>query len=64
MAGRKQKIESHVEEFVKLVDLGDRNMLETPIFAGVTENLPGKPHAKTVVWSYDVEGHAKKCVER
>ena len=28
--------------------------------------IPGweKPHAKTVAWSYDMEGHAKKCVER
>ena len=24
----------------------------------------GKPHAKTVAWSYDTEGHARKCVER
>ena len=23
-----------------------------------------KPHAKTVAWSYDMEGHARKCVER
>ena len=23
-----------------------------------------KPHAKTVAWSHDVEGHAQKCVER
>ena len=28
--------------------------------------FPGweKPHAKTVAWSYDVEGHAQQCVER
>ena len=28
--------------------------------------LPGweKTHAKTVAWSYDMEGHAQKCVER
>ena len=24
----------------------------------------GRRHAKTVSWSYDVEGHARKCVER
>ena len=24
----------------------------------------GKPHAKTGAWSYDMEGHARKCVER
>ena len=23
-----------------------------------------RPHAETVAWSYDMEGHAKKCVER
>ena len=28
--------------------------------------LPGweKSHAKTIAWSYDMEGHAKKCMER
>ena len=33
--------------------------------AGATENVPGweTPHAKTVAWSYDVEGHAQKCVD-
>ena len=24
----------------------------------------GKPHVKTVAWSFDMEGHARKCVER
>ena len=34
--------------------------------AGATEKLLGwqKPHAQTVAWSYDMEGHAQKCVER
>ena len=34
------------------------------VFAGVAEKLTGceKPHAKTVAWSYDMEGHTKKCV--
>ena len=33
---------------------------------GATEKLPGwdKPRAKTSAWSYDMEGHARKCVER
>ena len=41
-------------------------MLESRISAGATEKLPRweKPHAKTVAWSYDMEGHARKCVER
>ena len=32
--------------------------------AGATETLPGweKPHAKTVAWSYDMEGHAKNAL--
>ena len=30
------------------------------------KKLPGceTPHAKTVAWSYEMEGHARKCVER
>ena len=34
------------------------------ISVGATQKLLGlgKSHAKTVAWSYDVEGHAKKCV--
>ena len=37
-------------------------MSESRISAGASEKLPGreKPHAKTVAWSYDMEGHAKK----
>ena len=36
------------------------------ISAGVTEKLLGceELHAKTAAWSYDMEGHGKKCVER
>ena len=36
-------------------------MFESRIFAGATEKLPGwdKPHAQTVAWSYDMEGHAQ-----
>ena len=38
-------------------------MFEPRISAGATEKLPGwkKPHAKTVEWSYDMEGNAQKC---
>ena len=47
-----------VEEYTK--------MFESRISAGATEKLPGwdKPRAKTSAWSYDMEGHAQKCVER
>ena len=45
-------------------------MFESRISAGAMEQLPetrapGKPDADTISsWSYDVEGHAKKCVKR
>ena len=41
-------------------------MLESQISAGATEKSPGweEPHAKTDAWSYDMDGHAQKCVER
>ena len=43
-----------------------QKMFEPRISATATEKIPGreKPHAKTVAWSYDMEGHAKKCVVR
>ena len=45
-------------------------MFESRISAGATEKLPatratGKPETNTISSrSYDMEGHAKKCVER
>ena len=43
-----------------------RNMFVSKISAGATEKLPstGKLDANISSWSYDMEGHAKKCVER
>ena len=43
-----------------------RKMFESRVSAGETEKLPGlaNPYAQTVAWSYDMEGHAQKCVER
>ena len=46
-----------------------RDMFESRISAGAKEQLrtraSGKPDAKTISsWSYDMEGHAKNCVER
>ena len=46
-----------------------RDMFESRISAGAEEKLPtrasGKPDAETISsWSYDMESHAKKCVER
>ena len=39
-------------------------MFESRIFAGGTEKLPYTKNFRLSSWSYDVEGHAKKCVER
>ena len=43
-----------------------RNMFESRISVGVTEKLRSseKLGANFSSWSSDVEGHAKKCVER
>ena len=43
-----------------------RSMFESRITAGATEKLPstGKLGASISSWSYHMEGHAKKCVER
>ena len=43
-----------------------RNLFETRISAGAKEKLlcSGKPDADISPWSYDMEDHAKKCVER
>ena len=41
-------------------------MFESRITARASEMLLGceKSHANTIAWSCDMEGHAKKCVER
>ena len=41
-----------------------REMFESPISAGATEKLPVKKKSLTQKLSYDMEGHARKCVER
>ena len=38
-------------------------MFEFRISAGATEKLPCSENLCISSWSYDVEGHAKKCVE-
>ena len=40
-----------------------RTMFESRISAGATEKLPCSEHL-CISWSYDMAGHAKKCVER
>ena len=41
-------------------------MFESRISAGATAKKPGleQSHEKSVAWSHDMEGHARKCVER
>ena len=47
-------------------DIADnyRAMFESRISAGATEKLPCSENQCISSWSYDMEGHAKKCVER
>ena len=41
-------------------------ILKSCVTAGAGEKLPGleKPRPQTAAWSYDMEGHARKSVER
>ena len=41
-----------------------RTMFESRISAGRTEKHPYSETVRISSWSYDMEGHAKKCVER
>ena len=41
-----------------------RTMFESRISAGTTEKIPCSENLRISSWSYDMEGHAKKCVER
>ena len=41
-----------------------RTMLESRISAGGLEKLPFSQNLRISSWSYDMAGHAKKCVER
>ena len=41
-----------------------RTMFESELSAGATEKLPCLENLSISSWSYDMEGHAKKCVER
>ena len=42
----------------------ERTMFESLNSAGGTEKLPCSENLSISSWSYDMEGHAKKCVER
>ena len=79
MSGKKAEYGSHVEEIDGKTSLPDHVNLgctqreckpnETIIeqFKKMFESRISareKPHAKTVAWFCDMEGHARKCVER
>ena len=51
---------------VSSVIMFGRMVLESLISASTVTQIPGweRSHADTIAWSYDMEGHAKKCVER
>ena len=51
-------------EICKDIVDNSRTMFESRIFAGATENLPYSENLRISSWSYDMEGHAKKFVER
>ena len=53
----------HCEISEDIVD-NYRTMFESRISAGRTEKLPYSENLRISSWSYDMEGHAKKCVER
>ena len=53
----------HCETRKHIVD-NCRTMFESRISAGATEKIPGSENSHVSTWSYDMEGHAKKCVER
>ena len=46
-----------------IVDNYNRTMFESRISAGKAEKLPFPPNLRISSWSYDMAGHAKKCVE-
>ena len=58
----KDALNGNANQTRKLLD----NATRSCISVGATEKLPGwdKPRAKTSAWSYDMEGHARKCVEQ
>ena len=58
LAGKKQNLDP-----MWIVD-NYRTMFESRISAGRVEKLPFPQNLRISSWSYDMAGHAKKCVER
>ena len=51
-------------EISKDIVVNYRTMIESRISAGGAEQLPCSEMFRISSWSYDMEGHAKKCMER
>ena len=60
LAGKKQNLDPMWKLLNKEVDLGVR----IANFRGSVEKLPFPQNLRISSWSYDMAGHAKKCVER
>ena len=61
LAGRKQNIDPMWKLLNKEVDLGEPTSFLDHVYL---EKLPYSENVRISSWSYDMEGHAKKCVER
>ena len=77
LAGKKQNIDPMWKVLNKEVDLGEPTSFLDHVYLGCTqrqceirkdmvrtEKLPYLENLRISSWSYDMEGHAKKCVER
>ena len=66
LAGKKQNLDPMWTVFNKEVDLGEPTSflgLNREFLLGEVEKLPVTQNLRISSWSYDMAGHAKKCVE-
>ena len=63
LAGKKQNSDTMWKVLNKEVDLGEPTSFLDHVYLGCTRR-DWKPDADISSWSYDMEGQAKKCVER
>ena len=63
--GKKHNIDPMWKVLNKEVDLGEPTSFLDHVYLGVRSEKPPFPqNLRVSSWSYDLEGHAKKCVER
>ena len=60
LAGKKQNLDPMWKLLNKEVDLGEPSSFLDHVYLGCTQ----RQHLCISSWSYDMAGHAKKCVER